>query len=460
MTKALQLQNKSVCVLGAGISGIATCRFLETQNAKVTLLDDADLNLVNDRIQKHGGLPRNTILKNGINAQTILNADLIVLSPGISMQHTAIQAALKNSIPIINEIDLAFPFLSDCRFVGITGSNGKSTTTSILGSIAKNFDSHAFVGGNLGEPLCNVLLQNCKPQIAILELSSYQLEILTTLKLQAAIVTNLTPDHLDRYPSVEAYYQAKIKIFDLLVPNGKVILNKSDKNSVKYLHATTFHDRLNFNVAPFEEGVSILADSLSVQLPHLKEKFYLKTDHFLGQHNRENAAAAVAGALSLNIPVNVIQKGLDDYPGIAHRLETLGFINNIRWVNDSKATNIESALIAIKTFDQNVHLILGGLGKKSSYQPLVNACQKRVKAIYAIGQDAPLILEAFKSFVCFDAKTLEQAVSLAQKNTVPGDTILLAPACASFDQFENFAERGNLFRKLFQKEKKYEVNAG
>ena len=449
--KLKQLQGKLVVVAGAGISGLSACQFLDKLGAKIILVDDASSEIIQKRIESWGGIPASVSVQQGIHSSITQRAELIILSPGISKEHPAIQAALTCHISVINEIDLSAAFLPECRFIGITGTNGKSTTTTILGSIAKAFDANAFVGGNLGTPLCETLNNAILPKIAVLELSSYQLELLNLLKLDAAIVTNRTPDHLDRYQNVKNYYQAKAKIFDLLLPSGSVILNQRDQNSKEFLFPPTIHPRLDFNVASSEMGIAIHDNALVIRTPLMQENLTLDPEQFLGRHNYENAAAAVAGALALNIPLPTIQAGLRAYAGIPHRLESLGYAQGVRWINDSKATNVESAIIAMKNFSKGVHLIVGGLGKKSSYAPLVEICHGRAKAVYVIGQDAPNLLEAFKAFDCSDAKTLEKAVALAQKKAQRGDIILLAPACASWDQFESFVHRGNQFRELFQK---------
>jgi UDP-N-acetylmuramoylalanine--D-glutamate ligase len=319
-----------------------------------------------------------------------------------------VKRARELNIDVVNEIELAASHLPDCHFIGITGTNGKSTTTTILGSIVTQYDPNTFVGGNLGTPLCEALAQGQHPHHAVLELSSYQLELITTLKLDAAVLTNLAPDHLDRYASVDDYYRAKMRIFDLLKPGG----------------------------------VRVVADE--------NHGFKLNPTYYRGQHNRENAAAAIAAARVWHIPDHLIQRGLDAYTGLAHRLQWLGEARGVQWVNDSKATNVDSAIVAIKSFDKNVHLIVGGIGKGSSYAPLVDACKGRVKAVYVIGQDAPNLLSAFSSFDVTHSRTLEQAVSDAKGKATAGDIILLAPACASFDQFENYAKRGDRFISLFE----------
>ncbi|MEI6790149.1 MAG: UDP-N-acetylmuramoyl-L-alanine--D-glutamate ligase [Myxococcaceae bacterium] len=373
-----------IAIAGRGRSGKAAHHFLLHQGHHTEFLDDADGSLI---------------------AERILNFEAIVLSPGIPRAHPAIKAAILAKIPIYNEIDMAVSYLPECQFVGITGTNGKSTTTALLGHIVTAFEPNTFVGGNLGRPLCEALAAGEYPRYAILELSSFQLETLSKLKLDVAALLNLTPDHLDRYPSIEAYYDTKRKIFDLLKPGGVKI-------------------------------------SLGTSLLNMKPSSKL-----LGQHNIQNMKAAVLAAQALHIPDDIIQRGLDTFPGIVHRLEILGQKNGVTWINDSKATNVESAKAALACFDSGVYLILGGLGKGASYEPLVSAALKCVKKIYVLGEDAPNILKFFPEAI--ETHTLEQAVKLAYQQAKSGDTVLLAPACASYDQFKNFEHRGDVFRSLF-----------
>lgn len=371
-------------IAGKGRSGKAAYDFLRHQGHWVEFLDDIDKTLTAEKISEF---------------------DAVVLSPGIPRTHEALVATQR---PIYNEIDIAVPYLPNCKFVGITGTNGKSTTTALLGHIVSQFEPATFVGGNLGRPLCEALTAGEQPKFAILELSSFQLETISKLKLEVAVLLNLTPDHLDRYPSVEDYYATKQKIFDLVIHGG-------------------------FKFPPLKKG-----GQGGFSLPK----------NLLGQHNAQNAYAAVLAAQALGVPDSVIQKGLDTFPGIAHRLEILGTNNGVTWINDSKATNVESAMAALACFKSGVHLILGGHGKGASYEPLVQAAQNCVKKVYVIGEDAPMITQAFGESVV-QAGTLQNAVKLAYQAANPGEVVLLSPACASYDQFNNFEHRGDVFRELF-----------
>ncbi|MES2504894.1 MAG: UDP-N-acetylmuramoyl-L-alanine--D-glutamate ligase [Myxococcota bacterium] len=379
-------------VVGRGRSGKAAFDWLTLQGESPEFLDDVDGNLTPD---------------------SVMPFDALVLSPGVPRRHPAIEAAIKHNKPIYNEIELASKALVGCRFVGITGTNGKSTTTALLGHILAQEQPDVFVGGNLGRPLCEALIAGERPRLAVLELSSFQLETIKQLSLDVAILLNLTPDHLDRYDSAQHYYDVKKQIFELL---------KS-------------------------EGVRIELPSSELP-PGFKAPAKL-----IGTHNMQNIRAAVLAAQALGVSDAVIQCGLDSFPGIAHRLEILGEKNGVTWINDSKATTVESVLAALDCFSAGVHLILGGLGKQASYRPLVPACHGKVRAVYLIGQDAQRIEDAFAGHEAginiYRAETLEKAVQLAFQEAVQGETVLLSPSCASYDQFKSFEDRGNKFRSMF-----------
>ncbi|MBL4817663.1 MAG: UDP-N-acetylmuramoyl-L-alanine--D-glutamate ligase [Deltaproteobacteria bacterium] len=386
-------------IAGKGRSGQAAYRFVVSRGDDAVLLDDAEQSLT---------------------PEAILNCDAVILSPGIPRKHVAIQAALKAQKPLYNEIDLVAPKLSQAKFVGITGTNGKSTTAALLVSMVKEWEPSVFVGGNFGKPLCEAALDGDEPKVVILELSSYQLETLSQLKLDVAVLLNLSPDHLERYDSVEDYYETKRRIFDLLKPEG-----------------------------------------VKIEFPPLKkggQGGFKMPPSLLGPHNLQNMNAAIQAAQALGVPDDIIQKGLDNFKGMPHRLEILGKKNGVTFVNDSKATTVESTIAALNCFDSGVHLICGGKGKGSSYVPLVKTAQGKVKQVYAIGEDAPKIIQTFPrgegvSQVSKDLKgrlmILREAFVAAVKNAQPGDVILLSPACSSYDQFKNFEERGELFRSLF-----------
>jgi UDP-N-acetylmuramoylalanine--D-glutamate ligase len=407
---AINLKNPRGCkaaIVGTGVSGQAAARLLQSLGAGVSLFDEKD--------------------GNELSQSALLDFDFIVLSPGFPRRKAAVANALTKSIPIFNEIDIAAVHLPDCRFIGVTGTNGKSTTTAMIGEILKLKDPAAFVGGNLGKPLCDAVFEGEKPSLGVIELSSYQLETLSQLRLDVAVVTHLTPDHLDRYDSEAEYYAAKNRIFEVLKPGGHAILNGKDPVSKKHLHPAQSHHLVDFN------------KPLTFSMPHV-----------VGAHNEENASAAFSAAQAIGFGATTIEKALVAFKGLPHRLEFLGVKGDVRWFNDSKATNVESAIIAVQSFNHGVHLILGGVGKGASYAPLAEASKGRVACVYTIGEDAPAIERAFKGVFTLElSHTLERAVASAMRRAQPGDVILLAPACASYDQYANYIERGEHLRRLF-----------
>ncbi|MDP2345384.1 MAG: UDP-N-acetylmuramoyl-L-alanine--D-glutamate ligase [Deltaproteobacteria bacterium] len=462
------LGGKDVAVVGAGKTGAAAVRLLQQQGARVHLFDDAPIDKLKDGLAKNGVVTVDAVrLKaGGLDADAIAACGVVVLSPGVPRNHVGLQKALASpTCLVVNELELALASLDPkgirtCLMVwAITGTNGKSTTTTMAGSIAKERDPQAFIGGNLGTPLCAAVADGLtagtpdKPRLLVVELSSYQLETLQHFPVHAGAVTNLTPDHLDRYADAAAYYATKARLFALLdtaTKGGGITLNAADEESRRVLFPMVkkAHHPCHFDVAVGKPGIEVKPDQL-VARP-FNVQISLKNPRIVGHHNRQNAAAATALALLSGFTANEIQRGLDAYSGIAHRLERVGEHRGVVWWNDSKATNVDAAVTALKSFDAGVHLIAGGVGKGSSYGPLVDAARGKVVSLYTIGQDAPALGQAFAGVVDVVAcRDLETACSKAASRARLGEHIVLSPACASFDQFRDYGHRGERFRALF-----------
>ena len=419
-------------VVGAGKTGLAAARFIASQKGEVCLFDEGDIDAIKAKTHAHN---LNCSVQK-LSEWRFEKRDLCVLSPGVPRALTKIQQALSAGVNVINEIDVALKVHAPQKMVGITGTNGKSTTTTILGAILKAHDKNAFVGGNLGTPYCEALLEGARPSFAALELSSYQLETLSERFLDAAMVTNLAPDHLDRYEDVESYYAAKNRIYALLKEGGRAIINGADQTSSEHLSPSS--------PTTFGKGdVQVMGETLEAG----EYIFSLKNESIVGPHNKENAAAAVAAALSIGVSESAIKQGLSDYAGIEHRMELVCKHEGVRWFNDSKATNVAATLVALKSFEKGIHIILGGVGKGASYAPLVKASKERGAKVYVIGDDAKTIASAF-DYEVHQCGTLEAAVARIKENIKTNDVVLLSPACASFDQFKNFKVRGEAFRAL------------
>jgi UDP-N-acetylmuramoylalanine--D-glutamate ligase len=461
-------RGRNFVIVGGGRTGAAAARLLLREGARVTIVDDGADEVVRTGLQRHAlDTEAVNIKAGGFDAAVFANTDAIILSPGVPRAHPAL-AAVIDQIPVYNELELGLAVLTrdgadlgSVRLFGITGTNGKSTTTTMAGSIARGADPQAFVGGNLGVPLCAAVVDGLvvgtttSPRLLVIELSSYQLETLTWFPLHAGAVTNLTPDHLDRYASVDAYYAAKARLFGLIT--GGVSLNARDPHTHTLLMPALPPGLVacHFDVDAGRDGVEIeVRDGhAALRVRHRGSTRTLAIDNptIVGHHNRQNAAAAVALAVLGGLDDAAIVAGLQAYAGIAHRLERIGVHDGVTWWNDSKATNVDASVIAIKSFERGVHLILGGTGKGAPYDPLVEAARGRVKRVYLIGQDAPTIRSAFlnSGIALYDAGTLEQACREAASSAEAGEHIVLSPACASFDQFRDYTHRGAVFRDCF-----------
>ncbi|HZQ81828.1 MAG TPA: UDP-N-acetylmuramoyl-L-alanine--D-glutamate ligase [Gaiellaceae bacterium] len=332
--------------------------------------------------------------------------ELVVKNPGVPGERPLVVEARKRGIPVWSEIELGWSLLPDTRFVAVTGTNGKSTTVELLGEIFRAAGRNVVVAGNIGRPLSAVR----EAEWVVCEVSSFQLEDVHRFACDVAVLLNLEPDHLDRHGTFEAYRDAKLRIFE----------------------------RARAKVVPRGLGLDGIEFSGDDELP--------AEPLIRGAHNRENAAAATAAARAAGIDDEQIAAGLRSFPGVPHRLELVGERDGVRYVNDSKATNVAAALRGLAAYaEEPVHLILGGSPKGEDFAPLAAAIGPNVKSVHLIGAEAERIGELIDGF---RDETLERAVLHAEELAEPGDVILLSPACASYDQFTNFEERGEAFRRL------------
>ncbi|HEY8722296.1 MAG TPA: UDP-N-acetylmuramoyl-L-alanine--D-glutamate ligase [Gaiellaceae bacterium] len=332
--------------------------------------------------------------------------EVVVKSPGVPGEAPLVVAARGRGIPVWSEIELGYRLLPDAKFVGVTGTNGKTTTTELLGTIFRIAGRDVWVAGNVGTPLTSVRSADW----VVCELSSFQLEDVHELSCDVAVLLNLEPDHIDRHGSFEAYRDAKLRIFE----------------------------RSRAQVVPRGLGLPGIGFSADDELP--------AEPLIRGVHNRENAAAATAAARAAGIADEHIAAGLLTFPGVPHRLELIGERDGVRYVNDSKATNVPAALRALAAYaGEPVHVILGGSPKGEDFAPLAAAIGANVKSVHLIGEEAERLGELIDGYRDGD---LEAAVAHAARLAAPGDVVLLSPACASYDQFENFEERGEAFRRL------------
>jgi UDP-N-acetylmuramoylalanine--D-glutamate ligase len=447
------LSDQKILVFGLAKSGVAAIRLLLAHGAEVTALDardEAALGEVARELKSKG-----VTLALGPTPPGLLEQhNLVVVSPGVPLSLPELQAAREAGIPIWGEIELAWHFLSDTRFIGITGTNGKSTTTALTGELFARGGGRTFVGGNLGRPLAEAAMTPKDWDTLVVELSSFQLEGIQKMRAWGATILNLTPDHLDRYDSHESYGAAKARIFRNQQQGDYAVVNAEDAHVMRLgLHANVPVYGFSLTGAVAQGGPKLsgmaVAQKGGFRLDFLNEDYTLTSRSLRGAHNVQNAMAATLLARLGGVPREAVQAGLDSYPGLPHRMESVRVLDGVEWVNDSKATNVDSVLVALRAFPGNLLLIAGGKGKGAPYQPMVDEGRGKVSAVLTIGQDAEAIATAYQGAAAVHpCGTLEAAVKRARELAKPGDTVLLSPACASYDQFKNFEDRGDTFKRL------------
>jgi UDP-N-acetylmuramoylalanine--D-glutamate ligase len=360
-------------------------------------------------------------------------------------------------VPIWGEIELAARFLPpEALVLGVTGTNGKSTTTALLGALCQAGGLDPFVGGNLGTPLSRAVLEAPR-RTYVLELSSFQLEGAETVRVHGAAVLNLTPDHLDRYDGMEGYAAAKARIFRNQEPADVAVVNADDRWTVGMLEGTRgrpYGFTLEPGPVPRREFLDLAEGSeAGFQIVEAGVRLRLLNRALRGRHNLGNAMAASLLAFHAGVSREALQAGLDAFPGLPHRLESIRTLDGVEWINDSKATNVDAVLTALAAFPagQRLWLIAGGKGKGAPYRPLVEAAVGKVAGVLTVGQDAPLLDAEFSPVLpVHPCETLDRAVARARVLARRGDVVLLSPACASYDQFRSFEHRGDTFRALVE----------
>lgn len=446
----MELAGKKVLVVGGGKSGQAVCEFLAAKGAYATLTDSRTY-------EQMSGLA-DSLLAKGVQLELghypEVNRDkydLLVVSPGVPLSIPPIAKAYEIGIPVIGEMELAFRF-AVTPIVAITGTNGKTTTTSLIGQLFRDAGYPTLVAGNIGLPLVSQV-ENYGPEgIIVAEVSSFQLETTSTFAPRVAVVLNITPDHLDRHGSMEEYTRAKALIFAHQQPADWTVLNYDDQITRKMagdcpgqviffsrkhtLEKGIFVQNSKIVVAG-ESGIFEVCDINSLQIP--------------GAHNLENALAAVAAGYAMGVTAVNMAKTLSTFPGVAHRLEHVAHIKGADYINDSKGTNPDASIKALEAYDKPIILIAGGKNKGIDFTEFAAKIKERVRVLIVLGADGYQIAEAAKAqgvSNIFYAGDYKEAVSIAHDQARPGEVVLLSPACTSWDMFKNFEERGDLFKKL------------
>lgn len=443
----MELVGRHFIVVGMARSGLAAARFLHSRGAKVTVNDArSEAELVEAEPLRASGL---SVVGGGHPRELFASADCIVVSPGVPLATPAFDWARQAGVEIIGEVELAARFLRG-RIVGITGTNGKTTTTSLIGEILGQGGLPVLVGGNIGEPLVSFVDRSRDDDWIVAELSSFQLEAVEQLHVRVAVLLNITPDHLDRYDSMESYAAAKANILRRQEPVDVAILNADDTRIAAMKALTPARIVFFSTTRALDEGISLRGDRIVARQDGVEQELIGCPDIPLrGTHNLENVMAALAAGLACGVDPDSMRRTISSFKAVEHRLEFTAEIAGVSFYNDSKATNVDAAIKSLEAFTGGITLILGGKDKGSDYRPLRDLMSAKAKAALLIGAAGPAIGAALEGATpLVDSGTIAEAVSHASRHAQPGDTVLLAPACASFDQFDNYEHRGRVFKEI------------
>jgi len=435
---ALEPQSAKVLVVGLGITGISVAHFLQRLNIKFAVTDSRDKPpLLNEFLQQ---MPDTPVFTGGFDEAAFEVATHLVVSPGVSLHEKAIIKAVAKGVVCVSEIDL-FACSVNAPVIAISGSNGKSTVTTMVGEMAKAAGKRVGVGGNLGTPALDLLQQDA--ELYVLELSSFQLERTTVFNAEAATVLNVTADHLDRHADMAEYAQEKQKVFH---GNGAMIINIDDplvnamREPGRKLYTFSIKQPADFHLQ-LKDGAEYLMYREQCLMPRAELPLE-------GRHNAANALAALALGTAVGLDVQAMCDALRKFKGLAHRMQRVAEIRGVTWVNDSKATNIGACIAALQGYDRKVILIAGGDAKGADMTELTPIIQEKAKSVVLMGKDAGLIERALSGCVpVHSAENIGQAVQIAARLADVGDSVLLSPACASLDQFKNYQDRGEKFAK-------------
>jgi UDP-N-acetylmuramoylalanine--D-glutamate ligase len=449
-----EFAGKKVAVVGLARSGVAAARLLQTAGAAVTVADGKE---EKDLAGALALLDRAAIqVKLGPGYEkALLGADLVVISPGVPTDSNVLSDARRNGIPVIGELELASRFVK-APMLAVTGTNGKSTTVTLTGLLLKESGKRVFMGGNLGTPLSEAALETHQnPQGAgydylVVEVSSFQLETIRTFRPWIAALLNITPDHLDRYPSLAPYVAAKARIFEHQTDRDYALLNRDDPRVVE-IGRNVRARRLEFSRRqPIDEGCGVQGDRLVLRLNGRETVVCRMTEiRTPGAHNIANAMAAVTISSVCGCPPEIMERVLRTFPGLEHAMELVRERGGVQYINDSKGTNVDATLKALDSFDHPIILIAGGKDKGADFSRLREAVRRRVKHVILIGEAKPALEQALEGASALtDAGSLREALDSASNLAQPGDIVLLSPACASFDMFVDYQDRGRQFKAL------------
>jgi len=436
---AERYRGRKVLVLGLARSGVSAMRLLGAEGAVVSGADE------NARVEVPSDLAGARVRLGAFGPELLDGVDEIIVSPGVAIDHPFMLEARSRGIGLASELELGARF-AKARLIGVTGTNGKSTTVTMIGEILRASGLKAIVCGNVGLPFCAVAKDLGPKDVFVLEISSFQLETISVFHPEVAGILNLTPDHLDRYHDVEDYYRFKARIIENCAARDTFFYNALDRRCAAIAQGFPGKSVPFSSAGPVEGGVFLDGERLVRSRGKTSETLLERSElGVIGLHNVENALAAVASLTPFDVPARACRRALSEFRGLPHRMEKVATVRGVAYYNDSKGTNVEAVMMTLKGLDRPAVLILGGHDKGGDFTKLIPLLT-HVKAIVTIGEAAPLIEEALGSVVPIArAATMQEAVETSARTAQPGELVLLSPACASFDMFRNFEHRGEVF---------------
>lgn len=449
----MNMKDKKVLVFGSGISGIAAGRLLLSQGAEVVLYD-GDVSADAARIQSQicgGGQTYVQVVLGELPEELLDSLNLVIISPGVPTDLPVVKQMRERKIPVWGEIELAY-VLSKGDVLAITGTNGKTTTTALLGEIMKNYKESTFVVGNIGTPYTGVALDTKEDSVVVAEMSSFQLESIHTFRPKVSAVLNITPDHLNRHHTMEAYIEAKQNIAKNQTSEDICVLNYEDQITRGFGEKVSAQVLYFSSQRKLEKGIYLDRGNIICHISDGPEKIcHVNELKVLGTHNHENVMAAAIMAAAYKVPMEIIRKTIMEFQGVEHRIEFVAEKNEVAFYNDSKGTNPDAAIKGIQAMNRPTLLIGGGYDKDSSYEEWIQAFDGKVKKLVLLGATREKIDETARKLGFTDTilvDTLEEAVEACVKYAKSGDAVLLSPACASWGMFQNYEERGDKFKEL------------
>lgn len=448
----MQLKGKKIVVIGLARSGVPVAQFATERGAHVTITDVKTKTELEPFIKLLAPFKKIKYDLGRHSIQTLISHDLFVVSPGVPLTNPLLVQAQKKDKKIMSELEFAFLFIKE-PIVAVTGTNGKTTTTMMIGQMLHNAKKKVFVGGNIGNALTNRLLSKEAYDFIVAEVSSFQLETIEKFQPKIAIILNLTSDHLDRHGTMEEYRKMKGNIFKNQIRSDYLILNADDL-SVKSYAVETKANVLYFTKGKLDsnaQGISYRDNIFYVKTEKWKEEFLAEQLKLKGDHNKENFMAAILAAKILKCSSEAIQTTINTFQPVPHRLEYVKTRGYVEFYNDSKATNVDSVICSLKSFNKPLILIMGGRDKGANFEMLRPFIQEKVKTLVLLGEAKEKINRAIGDYTeTFLVGTLEEAIFMAYQKSRAGDVILFSPGCASFDMFKNYEDRGNKFKDLLR----------